>query len=69
MKNGSHYAPHQVLALRLKAQLDQIREEAQAGGLVMVAHLAGAAAEAARDIIETPPQAALLRLVNPRELP
>lgn len=58
----------QTLALRLKAQLDQLHSEALAGGLVMVAHLAGAASEAAQDAIETPPRP-LLRLVKSSELP
>jgi len=54
MRQISRYAPSQVLALRLKAQLDQIHQDALAGGLPLVANLAGAAAEAAQDVVEFP---------------
>lgn len=55
-------------ALRLKAQLDQLYAEASAAGLSLVAHLIGAASEAASDVIETQP-APLLRLVKTDRLP
>jgi hypothetical protein len=65
MSNARPPSHRHALALRLKAQLDQLHREAEAGGLTMVAHLAGAAAEAAQDAIECQPKP-LLRLVKTR---
>lgn len=69
MRHPPRYAPRQALALRLKAQLDQLHQEALAGGLTLVAHLAGAAAEAAQDVVELPAPVPLLRLVKSSKLP
>ncbi|HVI49974.1 MAG TPA: hypothetical protein VM661_02060 [Candidatus Sulfotelmatobacter sp.] len=60
--------PRITHAMRLKVQLDQLCSEAEAAGLTLVAHLIGAASEAAADIIETQP-VPLLRLVKTNRLP
>lgn len=69
MRQVPRYAPRQALALRLKAQLDQIHKDALAGGLPLVANLAGAASEAAQDVLELQAPVPLLRLVNSSKLP